>query len=51
MVEKKQPVVSQNSVLSIHQSTVNTLNKTEKFFLDIFVREGSAIIVPDEVSL
>jgi hypothetical protein len=35
-------------ILRMHESTVRTLNKTERFFLDIFVKEGSAVIVPDE---
>ena len=41
---------SQLDKLSIHESTVKTLNKTERFFLDIFIKEGSAVIVPDEVT-
>ena len=38
------------SILKMHESTVKTLNKTERFFLDIFIKEGSAVIVPDEVT-
>lgn len=37
-------------VLRMHESTVQTLNKTEKFFLDLFIREGTAVIVPDEAT-
>jgi hypothetical protein len=32
----------------IHQSTVKQLSQTEKFFVDLFVKEGTYRIVSDE---
>jgi hypothetical protein len=38
-------------VTVIHQSTVATLSQTERFFVDLFVREGTYRIVTDEVRI
>jgi hypothetical protein len=47
MALKQQTAVSQNSVL-IHQSTLKHLDVIEKAILDCLVRQGRAVIVPDE---
>lgn len=41
--------VAQKKVTEIHQSTVKNLSAVERHFLDMFVREGTYRIVPDEV--
>jgi hypothetical protein len=38
----------QKNITIIHQSTVKRLSPTEKFFLDVFVKEGTYRIVADE---
>jgi hypothetical protein len=38
----------QKKVTEIHSSTIKQLSQTERFFVDLFVKEGSYKIITDE---
>ena len=44
----KSALQDKNSILQVHESTIPSLSDVERLFLDLFVEQGRAVIVPDE---